>query len=407
MAFGVTPEGFRSKTLEEIRAELEAELRELFGDEINLSSSSRWGQFVGIFSSKVRELWELAASVYASADPDRASDAALEAVAALTGTVRRAASRSVVTASVTVEPGTYAAGSLVANVQGRPAIRFRNRDEVVNATGGALVVSAVFEAESTGPVEASAGTLTAIATPVSGWSAITNAADAVEGRNAETDEELRRRRLEELTLSPGSALDAIRVALLRLEGEGEDEEARVVSVTMFENDTDTVDGLGLPPHSFEALVHDGTQDGSAVSDAVIGAAIWEVKPGGIRAHGTTAVTVQDSQGTDRVVRFSRPETIAAYLEIDLETDEELGWDPDASPQLVAEAVAEWGDVNIRVGNPLRLSALNVPIFTVAGVVDVLEIRAGFTASPVGTTNLTAGARDLIDLDTSRVAVSVP
>src|SRR5690606_9980209 len=119
--FGLTPSGFRTKTLEEIKAELEAAYRETFGEGINVSSSSVFGQIIGITASKIRELWELAESVYAAADPDRASDEALTALASLTGTLRRPATRSLVTARITVDPGTYAPGELVAHVSGRPS----------------------------------------------------------------------------------------------------------------------------------------------------------------------------------------------------------------------------------------------------------------------------------------------
>jgi len=403
--YGLTPSGFRAKTLEEIKAELEADYREVFGPSINLSSASVFGQIIGITASKIRELWELASSVYASTDPDRASDEALTALASLTGTLRRPATRSVVTATITVQPGTYPAGALVASVSGRPSVRFRNRDEVVNATSSAATIPALFEAEATGPVPAAAGTLTVIATPVSGWTSVVNAADAVEGLAVETDEELRRRRLEELTLSSGSTLDAIRVALLRI-GEDSPDGVGVVSATLFENETDLPDALGLPPHSFEALVHDGTLDGSAVPAEEIGAVIWRTKPAGIRSHGSEVVTVQDSTGQDRTVRFSRPNVLAAYLRISLEVDATKGWDPFVSPQLVRDAVAAWGDRELRVGAPLRLSHLHVPIFEVAGVVDVLEIRAGFAANPTGTVNLPADVRDLIDLDSGRITVEV-
>ncbi|MCL5460282.1 hypothetical protein M3M33_16715, partial [Loigolactobacillus coryniformis] len=63
----------------------------------------------------------------------------------------------------------------------------------------------------------------------------------------------------------------------------------VADVVVYENDTDTTDGLGLPPHSFMPIVLGGLP-------TTIGQAIWQNKPTGIRSFGDTTVVVADSQG---------------------------------------------------------------------------------------------------------------
>src|SRR5262249_36114068 len=72
------------------------------------------------------------------------------------------------------------------------------------------------EAVDTGPLPAPAGTLTVIDTPVAGLSSVTNAADAILGRNQETDSELRIRREEELRAAGKGTVDAIRALLLEV-----------------------------------------------------------------------------------------------------------------------------------------------------------------------------------------------
>lgn len=398
MTYGVTPQGFRAMTVEEILEDLQNDAREVFGPDVLLASATPMGQFLGIMASKMRELWELAEAVYSAFDPDKASGEALTALAALTGTIRNRATRSTVQVEIEVGPGTYGAGELVASVLGQPSVRFRNRDPITNATSETVVLQATFEAEETGPVAAPAGTLTVIATPVPGWVSVTNPADATLGRREERDSELRQRREDELTFAGGSSLEAIRVALARLPG--------MVSATLFENDSDATDSMGLPPHSFEAMVFDGTTDGSAISDETIGAALWDAKPAGIATYGNQSVVIQDSLGVDRTLHFSRPVVKEAFLIVELTADELKGWDPFQSPQLVKEALARWGDQNIVVGEPLRIASLYAPIFSVAGVVDVLSIKAGFAPNPTDSVNLPADIRDLIDLDTARITVQV-
>ncbi|CAB5223199.1 XkdT Uncharacterized homolog of phage Mu protein gp47 [uncultured Caudovirales phage] len=91
---GITNEGFVLKTLEEIKADIEAELRSRFGETIDLRPQSTFGQLVGIFSEQQAEVWALAADVYLSQYPDSASGIQLDRVASITATVRKPATPS-------------------------------------------------------------------------------------------------------------------------------------------------------------------------------------------------------------------------------------------------------------------------------------------------------------------------
>src|SRR5688572_16080023 len=97
---GLTSTGFERKTIEDIKAEIEDEERLNISPTINTSSASVIGQINGIISSKLAELWELAEEVYNSQYPDSANGAALDNVAAITGTVRQEATKSTVTATL-------------------------------------------------------------------------------------------------------------------------------------------------------------------------------------------------------------------------------------------------------------------------------------------------------------------
>jgi uncharacterized phage protein gp47/JayE len=94
MVFGLTPEGFTPKTFEEIKADVENDLRSTFGQNIDLSPQTVFGQTVGIFSQKQAELWALAFDIYANAYPDSASGASLDRVCSLTGISRSPATPS-------------------------------------------------------------------------------------------------------------------------------------------------------------------------------------------------------------------------------------------------------------------------------------------------------------------------
>jgi uncharacterized phage protein gp47/JayE len=387
---GLTSEGFEAKTLEEIKAELESGLRTEISDTLNVETDSPLGQLIGIFSSKLREVWELAEEVYNSSYPDSASGFSLGALSVLTGTQRAPATRSRVLVNVDVDPGTYAAGTIVAHVEGDPTARFVNAEEVVNAGPGAATVQGVlFLAENTGPVRANSGTLTTIAEPLAGLNSITNPEDAELGAEVESDTDLRIRREEELQAVGSTTAAAVRVDVALVEG--------VDSVTVLENDTDeTVDGI--PPHALEAIVLGG-------ESADIAEAILAAKAGGIQAFGDTVVEVEDSQGVLHQIGFTRPDELEVYLEIDLTaTDGEYGGSTE-----VQETLVDYGDANLRTkpGADVILSKLSAEIFrNVTGILDVTEIRVGLIPSPVSTVNLAVGSREVADLDTSRITVNV-
>jgi uncharacterized phage protein gp47/JayE len=171
MPYGVTPEGFSQKELDDIKTEIEDELRAAFGPETNLLASSAFGQITGVFSDKLAELWEVAAGVYRSMYPDSASDEALDNVAAITGTEREAASQSLATLdNLYLDPGTTLDAGRIVSV-GELGNRFVTRTAVTNVGADPAIFSVLADSENTGPVTGYSGTIDTIVTPVAGWAA--------------------------------------------------------------------------------------------------------------------------------------------------------------------------------------------------------------------------------------------
>lgn len=386
---GITPTGFEAKTLEEILSEIETEERANISASLNTSAASPIGQLNGIIASKLRELWELAQAAYEAFNPNAASGASLTSLSLVTGTQREAATKSQVLADVTLAAGVYAPGSLIASVTGNPSARFVNVNSITSP--GGVNAGQLFEAEETGPVQALAGTLTVIAEPVVGWTAVTNPADAEEGEDVETDVALRIRREQELAQAGSSTVDAIRADVLEVEG--------VQSCTVFENTTLVTDVNGLPGKAFEAVVFDGVVP--AADDDAIAQAIWETKPAGIQAYGSDSGVAEDTQGVDHTINFTRVTVLNVYLDLFLTKNP----DTYAGDAAVEAAVVAFGDSELQIGGDIILSRIVAAIFQVPGVVDVTSIEAGFAPAPVGTVNLVVGPREIGDLDTSRITVT--
>jgi uncharacterized phage protein gp47/JayE len=170
-SFGVTPDGFSQKELEDIKGEIEDDLRAAFGPQANLLATSIFGQIVGVMSDKLAELWEVLGAIYRSQYPDSASDEALDQVASITGVARQPAVESQVTLDQINLDGsvTLPIGRVVS--VGENGNRFTTVAAVTNPNAFPATVSVDAESEETGPVAGFAGTIDTIVTPVAGWSA--------------------------------------------------------------------------------------------------------------------------------------------------------------------------------------------------------------------------------------------
>lgn len=446
MSFGVTSAGFSQKTLQIIQQEVQDDLRATVDPGLNLLATSVAGQFAGVFNGKIAELWEVALAVYRSAYPDSATGEALVNVASLTGVTKLAAQPS--TASSVICTGT--AGTLlsatptgrVLSVQGSgdrfasvadatlaaatawaPSTVYAIGDVRTNAgniyvvtvpgtsagsggptgTGTAIVDNTVtwrfvgtgtafalvdFTAEETGPIAALAFSLTAIETPVSGWTGAANRLDATLGRDLETDAALRVRREQLLRATGSGTVEAIRADVLAVAG--------VTEAFVFENVTLVTDGDGVPGKAFEVVVLGGTT-------ADLGAAIFGAKPAGILAFGSTTTPVIDSQGISHTIGFSRPTELTMYVDVTVTVDPAVF--PSDGEDLVKTAIVAQGGL-LGIGDdvivlPLKCSPLSVP-----GVKDVTVFKVDTVSPPVNTANIVVASREVARFDTSRVNVTV-
>lgn len=437
---GLSDTGFEPKTLTEIKEELQAEYKALFGESIDLSDDGPFGQLISIQAEREALLWEAMETVYTQWTPDGATGTNLDNLTAITGTVRDPAEPSTVTAVATGTPTTVLLAGRVASVTGT-AVRFAsladatiaaatawaaltvytaaqrrtnggNIYEVVtggtsaasggpSGTGTAITdgtvtwkflgvgtgyVDVAMESEETGPVVAAARTLTVIETPVAGWSSVINNLDAELGANEESDSSLRLKREDELRALGNASVEAIRSALLQIPD--------VVQATVFENITNVIDVDGIPPHAIECLVQDG-------ADAAIRAAIFATIAGGIEAHGSVSGTVTDSQGFSHTIKFTRPTEVDIHVQVNLIVNS-AEYPSDGDTQIEAALVA-YGDAQ-KTGKNVVASALEARCFTVAGVLEA-ECLIGTAPSPTLRTTIAISLRQLAMFDTSRISVT--
>ena len=232
-----------------------------------------------------------------------------------------------------------------------------------------VTVFTTIEAVESGEKVDPAGTITIIVSTVPGFAATTNTQDVVSGRELETDEEFRVRTIEASQVNSVATLPAITSRLRNIQG--------VDSATVIENETDSIDGGGRPGHSYESIIVGGDDDDIAQD-------LWESKPAGIALFGTTTVLINDSEGQQRSIKFTRPAVINLAFRVTYSAydEEELPSDPEAAIQ---EAVVETTEA-LEIGEDVIPSRYFGPIYSGVSGIDSLVVEVQQITDPGDTPN---------------------
>lgn len=379
---------------DEVKAGIDADLKAAFGEGIKLSADSVFGQLSAIIAERVsdqNELIELVAQIF---NPQATPGVFLSQLVKINGIDRNEAVFSTVSLSVTANTAgsTIPAGSTVSD----PAVgeKFAIDSTVVLLPGQTKSVSAT--AVNAGFIEAPAGTLTKINTPVYGWASVTNPADASPGALEESDQELRIRR--DIAAQGGGSANAAAIYTALLEVTGVDLAA------VYENKTSLTDSRGIPPHSIWAVVRGG-------ADADIAEVLLDKTAAGAGWYGSTTVPFADPiTGETYDVKFSRPTEIPIYITFVLSKGASY---PSNGDELIAENTVKFFDGEFYLNNVLLepfglsdnvvASRLYTPANTVQGH-SITEIRIGTAPNPVGSADIPIAPDELAGTDETKITV---
>lgn len=384
---GVTTGGFERATFEDIFDDTVSHQRARISEQLDVSERTVIGNVDAISADQLAQAWEALEEAYNAFDPDNATDDRLVALALLSGVERRGATKGLVTATVNLAAGkTFLPGTLTAHVFDEPSNRWVNRDTVTSTTPGNY--AAVFESEDPGSAaKAAAGTLTVIASPVTGWNTITNAADATPGEDQETIEDLRARREASLAQAGSGTVDAIRAELLQVDGV-------LAGTQVYENTGDvTIDGI--PPHAIRAVVWDGSPP--AASNAAIAQAIYNNRTGGIRAFGSLSGNAITADGQVVAVNFDRATAVPIYIDVDIVSAVGVSI-ADVKAAILAVAPT-------LVGADVIYNRIAAAVFAVAGVDNFDFVEIGIAPSPSGTANIVIGSTQIAIFSSGNIVVT--
>lgn len=340
---------------------------------------------------------------YNSKDPNKASGVDLDVIASLTGTSRSNGTPSTVSGFVltgvaspvtTVPAGTIFESSVTGS---RWTL---DQTWTLDGTGTAIVdITCTVD----GPTEADANTINRIITTVPGLTSCNNPTPATPGTEIETDSSLRVKRATSVGRPGNNQIDSMLGELYAVSG--------VRRVKVYENDTNTTDSNGLPPHSIAPIIDGGT-------DADVAMAIYIKKNPGVALYQAgTPVSVDVTSPTypDNVknIKFSRPEYVDMIIAVTIKNDGSL---PSNTQDLIREAFidfaagglvpAEYGFKvdGFDIGESIPYSTLYTPINKVIGqygnsYVQTLTVNSG-------TTNVAIAFNELSRWTTSNITVTL-
>lgn len=320
----LTTSGFTKSSLAERIAQLQGIWQSALGATIDVSPESPDGQIIGALAEMFANLDDLAEATYQGLLPGGAVGDFLARLVKLNGITKNAGAYTTATCTFTGTQGTVIPTNAIIRCTSiaDQTVTFSPSAQV---TIGAGPTTGTVICNTKGDISAPAGTLTRIQTVISGWTGVTNAADATRGYADESDERLRARRSRSVAAPSQCLTDGILGALLNLDN--------VTQAVVWENELDTsvvMPGGSLVPHSIYCIVDGGDQD--EIADA-----IWLRKSGGCTMMGTVARTVTDAQGHPHTIRFARPTDVDIYLEIDVA--KRAGWVEGSEATIAAAIVA--------------------------------------------------------------------
>lgn len=306
----ITETGVIVPDTETVLSELQAMMRELFGQDMDLTAETPQGRLLEMWVRNREFCIQICAMVSNMLNLNKASGFVLDDLGALFLLSRKPASHTTVSVMMNGVAGTI----IPANTR----LKTTAGDIFVNDLSGTIgadgQTTIEYHSVETGQIPCVAGTLTIILDGVNGLETVTNPEGPVSlGQDLESDDLFRLRIKNGLNVNSIAILSAIKSNLEGLTG--------VIGSYCYDNYTDqdvVVDGLTVGPHSLLAVVDGGNLNEIAkvlYSKKTLGTGY--IEKGGVNEDYDVIEesVIDESYGTTYKVRFIRP--ILTDIDIDI------------------------------------------------------------------------------------------
>lgn len=281
----ITDKGLVIERLDAILTRLAQAMRDIYGQDINLSADTPDGQWVGIMSQGVADINEIIAGVYAMSDPTTATGQWLDVQAKYVGISRNRATYSYLNdVRFTVANGTIIPIDYVLTDENGTEWKTTNQ---ATAIGNQITMQ--LQSVELGAFHLGEDKQLTPKTVVLGVQSVFTTSSSILGQTEESDESLLLRFLRSYSINNFDDREGLEAALLSLNG--------VLDAKVYENYTGTIDANGVEGHTINAVLIGGDDD--EIANAII-----KKKALGCGLQGSTQVTLF-YEGMDRLISFDR------------------------------------------------------------------------------------------------------
>lgn len=311
----------------DILTETQDEYKEAFGSDLVVTSDTPQGVLITAEALARAEVVNNNAALANQINPNIAGGVFLDAIMALTGMERTAATPTTVSSvTMTGVAGTViSAGSIAATEEGD---QFETITAVTLNSSGMATVD--FQSVELGPIACAASALSRVVSNVLGWETVINTNAGTLGQATQSDQQARALRQNTLAFQGVSLAEAITSALYNVEG--------VSSLTFQENtsaSTQVINGITMVAHSIYACVDGGT-------DEDVAAALLENKSSGCAWNGDTVVdVVEPASNQTYQVQFDRPEQVSILIRVTT---------PNGNESNIIQSILNYADGEVQITN---------------------------------------------------------
>ena len=298
-------DGIRIATYAELRSAVTARFKDIYGSDIDLSTSSADGIYVETYCLIINNILQSFQQMYSELDPRTANGVFLEILSSFSNISRKAATYSrasiVVTNNDTVAKAYH---SIVFSDQNgnewiwTSSVSSQTQEGYTVTFEPNVAQTLVVVCSTSGPVRADAGWINQTVEAIN--FSVSQTANAAIGSYAETDAQLRARRNDSLAAASSTVLEGLVGSLISVTG--------IDDAMIYNNDTDldktAKDGTTVSPHAVYILLRQKSE--VDVSDQTIGTIIYNKMTPGI--HTTT------TNGTNGVAHTYNYDTGTTFIQ---------------------------------------------------------------------------------------------
>ena len=300
--------GLQVSTRPELVDQLVQDYQSVYGADINVDQSSPDGQALGIFAQGGTDIRELLMQIYNSFDPDNCSGRILDSRCAINNIFRKGGTFTTVPIDVTTNRAVTLQG-LDDNYNDPNATGYTIQDSAGNQfilvstqTLQAGTTRILFRAKELGAVQTTLNTITIPVTIVLGVVSVNNPVDATEGKDEESDYQLKIRRRQSVSIGSSGYLNGLLATVLQLDG--------VTDAALYENYTGSTDANGTPAHCMWLVVEGGT-------DSEIADAIYRKKSYGCNMRGNKTYTITTVSQQQFIAQWDEPVYQNLYIKFNI------------------------------------------------------------------------------------------